>query len=110
MEVCSPGISIIGWLMIFVLVNEFTISHAEFLAMLFGSLENSVVVGSKTAGANGDVAKFLLPGNVSTTIFIIILTVRKLSDRALKSITISNQQPMVFEEIKMRLKKKRSNY
>lgn len=56
-----------------ILVNEHTQSRAESLAMLFQTLPNSVVVGSQTAGANGDVARILLPGNFNASFSNVII-------------------------------------
>jgi C-terminal processing protease CtpA/Prc len=51
-----------------VLVNELTQSQAEFTAMAFRSGNNTTIVGSTTAGADGDVSRFTLPGGLSTAI------------------------------------------
>ncbi|HET7569433.1 MAG TPA: S41 family peptidase [Gammaproteobacteria bacterium] len=50
-----------------VLVDSVTQSQAEYTAMAFRAA-GAVVVGSQTAGADGDVAWALLPGNVYTAI------------------------------------------
>ena len=51
-----------------VLVNELTQSQAEFTAMAFRAGNNTTIVGSTTAGADGDVSRFKLPGGLSTAI------------------------------------------
>lgn len=43
---------------IIVLVNEFTGSRAEFMTMIFQAYKNVTVIGSQTAGTNGDIASF----------------------------------------------------
>lgn len=45
-----------------ILVNEFTQSQAEYTAMAFRHVPGSVVIGSTTAGADGDVTRIVLPG------------------------------------------------
>lgn len=51
-----------------ILVNELTQSHAEFMAMKYRCAPNTIVIGSTTAGADGNVSKFILPGGVNTQI------------------------------------------
>lgn len=53
---------------VIILVNEETQSQAEFTAMAFRSVPNSVVIGSTTAGADGDTSAFYLPGGLLTMI------------------------------------------
>lgn len=50
-----------------ILVNELTQSHAEFMAMKYRCAPNSVVIGSTTSGADGNVSNLYLPGNISTS-------------------------------------------
>jgi len=51
-----------------ILVNEQTQSAAEFIAMAYQSVPNAIVVGSTTAGADGNVTTtFALPGGIFTT-------------------------------------------
>jgi C-terminal processing protease CtpA/Prc len=50
-----------------VLVDEITQSHLEFVAMAFRSA-GSPIVGSTTAGADGNVSELLLPGNLQVRI------------------------------------------
>ncbi|GHU89125.1 hypothetical protein FACS1894155_05410 [Bacteroidia bacterium] len=51
-----------------VIVNERTISAAEFTAMAFRAGNNTTIIGSTTAGADGDVAEIALPGGLKTSI------------------------------------------
>lgn len=51
-----------------ILVNEITQSFAEFNAMSFQGSPNVSVVGSTTAGADGNVSKIVLPGGITTYI------------------------------------------
>ncbi|MTI41676.1 S41 family peptidase, partial [Fulvivirga lutimaris] len=51
---------------IVILVNELTQSQAEFTAMAFSTVKNSLVVGSQTTGADGNANKFELPGGFPT--------------------------------------------
>ena len=53
---------------IIVLINELTQSHAEFVAMKYQCIPNSIFMGSTTAGADGNVSGFTLPGGVNTSI------------------------------------------
>ncbi|MDR2585331.1 MAG: peptidase S41 [Prevotellaceae bacterium] len=49
-----------------VIVNEVTQSHAEYTAMAFRAGYRTTVLGSTTAGADGNVAKINLPGGLQT--------------------------------------------
>jgi C-terminal processing protease CtpA/Prc len=51
-----------------ILVNETTQSSAEFHAMAYQQAPNAVVMGSTTAGADGNVSDIKLPGGISTMI------------------------------------------
>lgn len=51
-----------------VLVNEVSQSQAEYTAMAFRAGENSTVIGSTTAGADGNVSYIVLPGGLNTMI------------------------------------------
>jgi hypothetical protein len=51
-----------------ILVDETTQSQAEYTAMALRAMPNSVVVGSTTAGADGNVSSIPLPGGLSTMI------------------------------------------
>ncbi|WP_428331087.1 S41 family peptidase [Mucilaginibacter sp.] len=53
---------------IVVIVNEHSQSQAEYTTMAFQSSPNVKVIGSTTAGADGDVSPILLPGGISTMI------------------------------------------
>jgi C-terminal processing protease CtpA/Prc len=49
-----------------ILINEISVSSAEFHAMAYRIAPNATVIGSTTAGADGNVAAFSLPGGIST--------------------------------------------
>jgi C-terminal processing protease CtpA/Prc len=51
-----------------VLVDENTLSQAEYTAMAFKSVPGAIVVGSATAGSDGNVSKIPLPGGLFTLI------------------------------------------
>ena len=51
-----------------VLINEKSQSQAEFTAMAFRASKTSTIIGSTTAGADGDVSTITLPGGLSTMI------------------------------------------
>ena len=51
-----------------VLVNELSQSQAEYTAMAFRAAPNSTVIGSTTAGADGNISRIVLPGGLSTMI------------------------------------------
>lgn len=51
-----------------VLVNENTQSQAEYTAMAFRVGDNCTIIGSTTAGADGNVSAILLPGGLRTMI------------------------------------------
>ncbi|MEP6610924.1 MAG: S41 family peptidase, partial [Mucilaginibacter sp.] len=51
-----------------VIVNEESQSQAEYTTMAFQSSTNVAVIGSKTAGADGNVSAIVLPGGISTMI------------------------------------------
>ncbi|HKQ59306.1 MAG TPA: S41 family peptidase [Candidatus Eisenbacteria bacterium] len=51
-----------------ILVDEVSQSQAEYTTMALRSAPGAVVVGSTTAGADGNVSRFALPGGVSTMI------------------------------------------
>ena len=50
-----------------VLVNEITQSSSEFQAMVYKSLPNSTIIGSTTAGADGNLSTINLPGYIVTS-------------------------------------------
>jgi len=51
-----------------ILVNENSQSQSEYTAMAFRAVKNATVVGSTTAGADGNVSDIRLPGGLSTMI------------------------------------------
>ena len=51
-----------------VLVNELSQSQAEYTAMAFKSAPNSTIIGSTTAGADGNVSRIPLPGGMGSMI------------------------------------------
>lgn len=51
-----------------VLVNEMTQSNAEFVTMFLQSIPGTVVIGSQTAGADGNISNIPLLGGMSTEI------------------------------------------
>jgi C-terminal processing protease CtpA/Prc len=51
-----------------ILVDEVTQSQAEYTAMAFRTAPHAAVVGSTTAGADGNVSQIALPGGLSTMI------------------------------------------
>jgi len=51
---------------VIVIVNSHTISAAEFAVMAISSARNVIVIGSKTAGSDGNTSALELPGNVFT--------------------------------------------
>lgn len=53
---------------IVILVNEVSQSSAEFHSLAFRAVPGAVVIGSTTAGADGNISYFYLPGNIRTAI------------------------------------------
>ncbi len=51
-----------------ILINETTQSSAEYHTMAFSTAPKATVIGSTTAGADGNVSIFYLPGNIRTMI------------------------------------------
>ncbi len=51
-----------------VIVNENTMSQAEYTTMAFSAAPNVTVIGSTTAGADGNVSPIVLPGGLRTGI------------------------------------------
>jgi C-terminal processing protease CtpA/Prc len=49
-----------------ILVDEITLSQAEYTTMAFRSRPGTLVVGSQTSGADGNVSRIALPGGQST--------------------------------------------
>jgi len=58
---------------VIVLVNEYTQSYAESIAMFFQTLPQSIIVGSQTAGANGNTVRVPLPGSIRASFSNIII-------------------------------------
>jgi C-terminal processing protease CtpA/Prc len=50
------------------LVNEISQSQAEYTTMAFQAGDNATIVGSTTAGADGNVSAIFLPGGLRTMI------------------------------------------
>lgn len=51
-----------------VLVNSISQSQAEYTAMAFRAGDNTTIIGSTTAGADGNVSAIMLPGGIRTMI------------------------------------------
>ncbi len=51
-----------------VLVNELSQSQAEYTSMAFRAGDNTTIIGSTTAGADGNVSTIMLPGGLRTMI------------------------------------------
>jgi C-terminal processing protease CtpA/Prc len=51
-----------------ILINETTQSQAEYTTMALRTAPRATVIGSTTAGADGNVSQFFLPGGISTMI------------------------------------------
>jgi C-terminal processing protease CtpA/Prc len=66
LEIPSQGETYSGKLV--VLVNELSQSQAEYTAMAFRAGANTTIVGSTTAGADGNVSQIMLPGRLRTMI------------------------------------------
>lgn len=66
LEIPSQGAAYKGKLV--VLVNENSQSQSEYTAMAFKAVDNSTIIGSTTAGADGNVSTILLPGGLRTMI------------------------------------------
>ena len=47
------------------LVDESTMSRAEYFTMALQSVPGAIVVGSQTAGADGNVSSIALPGGIT---------------------------------------------
>ncbi len=66
LEIPSQGKTYKGKLV--VLVNELTQSSAEYHSMAFRAGNNTTIIGSTTAGADGNVSTIMLPGGLRTKI------------------------------------------
>jgi hypothetical protein len=53
---------------VIIIVNETTQSQAEYTTMAFRASNNAIVIGSTTAGADGNFSLFSLPGGITTGI------------------------------------------
>lgn len=62
----GPGAAYPGKVMI--LINEISQSQAEYTTMALRTAPRATVVGSTTAGADGNVSSIVLPGNIRTAI------------------------------------------
>jgi C-terminal processing protease CtpA/Prc len=51
-----------------ILINEITQSQAEYTTMAFRASPTAIVLGSTTAGADGNISRFSLPGGINTVI------------------------------------------
>jgi hypothetical protein len=50
---------------VIILVNENTQSQGEFQTMFLQSIPNSITIGSHTAGSDGNVTEYPIPGNIT---------------------------------------------
>jgi C-terminal processing protease CtpA/Prc len=66
LEIPNMGESYRGKLI--VIVNEASQSQAEYTAMAFKAGDNTTIIGSTTAGADGNVSAIILPGGLRTMI------------------------------------------
>ncbi|MEN8122708.1 MAG: S41 family peptidase [Bacteroidota bacterium] len=66
LEIPKPSETYQGKLI--VIVNELSQSQAEYTAMAFRAGDNTTIIGSTTAGADGNVSAILLPGGLRTMI------------------------------------------
>lgn len=53
---------------VIILVNEITISQAEYTAMALRVAPGAIILGSTTSGADGNVSQITLPGGINTLI------------------------------------------
>ena len=53
---------------VYILVGPYTFSVGEFTAMALQATPGATVVGSQTAGADGDITRIVLPGGITTMI------------------------------------------
>ncbi len=51
-----------------ILVNSSTISQGEFTTMALSHRANTIIIGSETAGADGDISSIVFPGGIKTFI------------------------------------------
>ena len=67
-EYYIPGSTEVFQGQLIVLVNENTQSNAEFTAMALKAGNNTTIIGSTTAGSDGNVSEIVLPGGLKTKI------------------------------------------
>ena len=65
-EIPSDGNTYPGKLVL--LVNELSQSQAEYTSMAFRAGDNTTIIGSTTAGADGNISSIMLPGGLKTMI------------------------------------------
>ncbi len=53
---------------VIIIINEITQSQAEYTTMALRTAPNAIVIGSTTAGADGDISAISLPGDIRTVI------------------------------------------
>jgi C-terminal processing protease CtpA/Prc len=53
---------------VIILINEYTQSSMEYGTMALSAIPHAIVIGSNSAGANGNVSRFSLPGGINTQI------------------------------------------
>ena len=58
---------------VIILVNEVTLSQAEYTAMALRVAPEAIVLGSTTSGADGNVKQITLPGGINTLISGIVV-------------------------------------
>jgi C-terminal processing protease CtpA/Prc len=47
------------------LINQDAVSQSEHTGLIFRAMANTVFIGTPTAGANGDVTSFIIPGGIT---------------------------------------------
>ena len=66
LEIVSKSDAYAGKLV--VLMNEYSQSNAEYTSMAFRAGDNTTILGSTTAGADGNISRIYLPGGLYTVI------------------------------------------
>lgn len=84
---------------VIILVNEYTQSYGESVAMFFQSIPNTTVIGSQTAGANGNIARILLPGNFNASFSNVIIEYPDGSQSQKTGIQLDHQVELSVEDI-----------
>ncbi|QNH62451.1 S41 family peptidase [Hymenobacter sediminicola] len=64
----QPGKTLVYPGKVVILVNELSVSQSEYTTMALRAVPGAVVMGSTTAGADGNVSTIVLPGNLTTRI------------------------------------------